>query len=204
MPISISLRLAVRAIVRYNPTLSIDKVLRALRRDGYKISNSLGRALVKTERIKLQDFIKSRSTDKIVGNTIPLGRDVREFRGRLRENVLRNLIRVQPQFEGVSDRSSLGGFRYVRIYYRARAQTSIYMEGRLIQRRVISKEGRVVQNVKDFTVETITDLVVQQIEGQITIDIGNEFNLGSGSVIDGLTVEIDNMTLDIRGLEGRG
>ena len=200
---------AIRERIAVNPKASQRAILADLRSQGYKISNEIGRTIINLNRAQvaeqIEDNIRGVAPRLFRTPSIISERELANFSNKQAEQLLRRTIRANETF--ITNRkgtSRVTNFRYARITYSATAQVSIFLEGRLYEKRSVTYEGMFTQDVKGFTQELVAERVKQQLEGRVSMEIGNQTGLGTGSVINGLTVTIDDIQIDFRQIEPRG
>ena len=203
---------ALKLAVERDPDASQRTILDGLRRDGLKISNISGREIINQEKKRLQRQLEQNVIDPInkrFGNfrefTYIEG-DIKGFAENRIDQILRENIKNREVFVKEPGRKEvrLSTFRYVKVSFKVSANVSIFLEGRKFGEERIDFDGEFTTEVTAFTEELLSERIRQQVEGRISISTGEKLGLAGNSVIQGLTVDVENMDIDLTRLVPRG
>ena len=205
-----SVQVAIRELVRISPKLSQRAVLEQVRSQGYTIANVSGRSVVNEARQEIQrEITASGVRGATTQNTFLqftqresdlVGRDRQSVEKALRQNIRNREVFIK---EGGST-ARVSDFTHVVVNFTAHATVTLYIEGRKFSEERTEYSGRFITEVSAFTEELLAERIRQQLEGRAAQSFGEESGLGSNSVIEGLTAEISNITIDIDSLHPRG
>lgn len=212
-----SVRRAINELVRRNPNLSQRGILSELRSQGLRISNLSGRSIINDSRVEIareaEELARQLSDIPIAriqakGEFLEFTLRERDLRGlskdvverRLRENIRNREVFVRRR----NQQTRLSDFSHVVVGYRATATIAIYIEGRLYSKETRTLEGQYTSDVTQFTEELLAERVRQQVSGIITTQFSMIEGLGVNSIIDGLTIELENLQVSITSLTPRG
>ena len=200
-----------------NPSLSQASILRQFRSQGFSISNRAGRAIINESRIEIQrgaerlnrlvnDAFQGRFKDTRFVDFTLREIDLRGKSEKVVENTLRNNIREREVF--FNDRRGQGvrvsDFTHVHVEYEANATFTTAIEGRVLEQSHETIQGSFTAEVTSFTEEFLAVRVRQTAIGQFTQKLSEIQGLGANSIIDGLTVEMSEVDVNITSLNPRG
>ena len=173
------LRRRIATLLDRDPDISTARVLRELRQGGISGAN-----------IRLRELTRSVRTS---GFTLNLNTilDVNLNVGKERLKITLDIFSGEQTVESAS---------HVAINWVARYEATIFFYGRVTDHVSGSLTGRIVQPIDHFSRDLIESRIENAIYGRIVSEIGP----GTDSYIDGVTVTIDFLDVDIQSVEPRG
>ena len=206
-------RKVLRELVARNPQFSQRALLRDLRSQGYRISNTSGRALIRDSKRAIEraaeeiDGLIQRGVREIIeGSDFTYReRDIQNITTQRIENYLRDNLRNREVF--LKERGStarISDFTHAVIRYTANATISFFIEGRLYETSTETLPGQFTIEVSQFTEELIGERVRQQLEGIVTQRFAQVQGLGANSVVQGLTARVDQLRIRFTQINPRG
>ena len=210
-----TVRQAIRLILGRNATASQRSILRELRASGFRIANIAGRSIINELKTDAKRAIQqgARNFEYQIGSANVQSsiqfrfreRDLQGISDSKIERILRQNIKNDETFVRRRGKTTrLTDFTHVAMNYRATAQVTIYIEGRVYSQERIETSGMFTTEVGAFTEELLAERIRQQVEGRAVTNVGLVQGLGANSIIDGIRAQVEILRVETTALEPRG